>query len=244
MLSRYLVLSPFPPSLRDPAFPLPATAHPLHPLVLEAATDATAPPWIAYLSPAPTVYFTLGTVFNLESGDLFSRVLAGLRDLPVNLIVTVGPHMDPAEFGPQPAHVRIEQYIPQALLLPHCDVVVSHAGSGSLIGALAHGLPSLLIPMGADQPLNAARCQALGAAHVLDAVTLTSASAREAVSALLADPKYRRAAKRLHDEIVALPGPDHAVTLLERLVVEKTPLISAKIGVQVDDLSLLVGDLG
>jgi UDP:flavonoid glycosyltransferase YjiC (YdhE family) len=61
-------------------------------------------------------------------------------------------------------------------------VVVSHAGSGSLIGALAHGLPSLLIPMGADQPLNAARCQALGAAHVLDAVTLTSASAREAVS--------------------------------------------------------------
>ena len=60
------------------------------------------------------VYFTLGTVFNTESGDLFTRVLAGLRDLPVNIIVTVGHHIDPAECGPQPANVLIERYVAQA----------------------------------------------------------------------------------------------------------------------------------
>ena len=65
-------------------------------------------------------------------------------------------------------HVR--RFIPQSLLLPHCDLVVSHAGSGSVIGALTHGLPMVLLPMGADQPLNAARAEALGVAQVLDAL--------------------------------------------------------------------------
>jgi UDP:flavonoid glycosyltransferase YjiC (YdhE family) len=117
MLSRYLVLSPFPPSLRDPAFPLPATAHPLHPLVLEAATDATAPPWIAYLSPAPTVYFTLGTVFNLESGDLFSRVLAGLRDLLLTLSSPSARTSTPPSSAPNPPRPHRTIH-PPSLLLP------------------------------------------------------------------------------------------------------------------------------
>ena len=104
----------------------------------------------------------------MESGDLFQRVLAGLRDLPIDLIVTVGRDLDPVDLGTQPANVHVERFMPQAALLPHCDLVVSHAGSGSVLGALAHGLPMVLLPIGADQPLNAARCQALGVADVLD----------------------------------------------------------------------------
>jgi UDP:flavonoid glycosyltransferase YjiC (YdhE family) len=225
MLSRYLVLSPFPPSYRDPTFPLPATAHSIRPLALDRAPGVTAPAWLAELGGAPTIYFTLGTVFNIESGDLFSRVLAGLRELPVNVIATVGREIDPAELGPQPAHIRIERYVAQATILPHCAAVVSHGGSGSVIGALAHGLPSVLIPMGADQPLNAARCADLGLARVLDAVEATPESVRGAVAAVLADPAYRRAAERMRDELAALPGPEHAVALLERLAEEQRPIV-------------------
>ena len=227
MLSRYLVLSPFPPSYRDPAFPLPVTAHSLRPLALEAAQNDSAPAWVARLSGAPTIYFTLGTVFNVESGDLFERVLAGLRELPINLIATVGRQIDPEEFGPQAANIHIERYISQALILPYCDLVVSHGGSGSVIGALAHGLPSVLIPMGADQPLNAARCADLGVARVLDAVEATLESVREAVSSVLADPSYRQAAERIRDEIATLPAAEYAVTLLERLAAERRPIFSA-----------------
>ena len=227
MLSRYLVLSPFPPSFRDPAFPLPATAHSLRPLARDPARNDTAPSWLTRLDDAPIVYFTLGTVFNLESGDLFQRVLAGLRDLPINLVVTVGRDIDPQEFGPQPANVRIERYIPQSLLLPHCRLVVSHGGSGSIMGALAHGLPTVLIPLGAEQPLNAARCEALGVARVLDPIETTPQMARQAVSTVLVDPAYRRAAERLRDEIDTLPGPEYAIMLLERLTAEKSGLFSA-----------------
>lgn len=169
-------------------------------------------------------------MFNLESGDLCARVLAGLRDLPINVVVTVGRPIDPAEFGPQPANVRIEQYIPQLSILRHCRAVVSHGGSGSVIGALAHGLPSVLIPMGADQPLNAARCAALGVARVLDAVQATPDTVREAVSTVLADPTYRRAAERMSGEIAAQPGPAQAVLLLERLAAERRPLLAARSG--------------
>jgi UDP:flavonoid glycosyltransferase YjiC (YdhE family) len=198
-----LVISPFPPSLRDPAFPLPAGARSLR---LTATVSGT---------PDGPVYFTLGTVFNLECGDLFARVLEGLRDR--DAIVTTGPQIDPAELGEQPPNVRVAQYIPQAEVLPRCSAVVSHGGSGSTLGALAHGLPMVLIPLGADQPLNAARAAGLGVARVLDAVRATPADVREAVTAVLEQPGYRAAAERLRDELAALPGIEHAVELLEDL---------------------------
>jgi UDP:flavonoid glycosyltransferase YjiC (YdhE family) len=226
MLSRYLVLSPVPPSYRDPLFPLPPTGHSIRPFMLNAPQNETTPQWLENLPDMPTVYFTLGTVFNRESGDLFSRVLMALRDLSINLIVTVGTHIDPTEFGAQPDNVRIERFIPQLLLLPHCDLVVSHGGSGSILGALAHGLPSVLIPMGADQPLNAARYQALGAAEILDAITATPELIRQTVSTVLDNSSYRIAAERLRDEIATLPPSEHAVKLLERLAVEKQPLLA------------------
>jgi UDP:flavonoid glycosyltransferase YjiC (YdhE family) len=222
MLGRYLVLSPFPPGFRHPAFPLPATAHAFRPDAGVAAP--AAPPWPASRPGAPTVYFTLGTVFNLESGDLFARALAGLSELPINLVVTVGRQIDPQEFGPQPAHVHLERFIPQASVLPHCDLVVSHGGSGSVGGALAHGRPMVLIPLGADQPLNADRVAALGLGRVLDPVTATPGDVRDAASDVLADPRCRRAAERLRDEMAALPGPEYAVGLLEGLRAKGWPV--------------------
>lgn len=209
MLYRHLALSPFPPGFRDPAFPLPATAHAFR--ATEAPAASRRPPG------PPVVYLTLGTVFNLESGNLFSRMLAGLRKLPVRIVATVGEGVDPAEFGPQPANVRIERYIPQESILPECSLVVSHGGSGSVLGALAHGLAMVLLPMGADQPLNAARCEQVGVGRALDPIAASPASIGEAASIVLADPRYRQAAERFRDEIAALPGPGQAVRLLECL---------------------------
>ena len=190
------------------------------------SSESSAPAWSSVLPGAPTVYFTLGTIFNMESGDLLARVLAALRELDINLVVTVGREIDPAEFGRQPANVHVERYIPQSAVLPHCDLVISHAGSGSVIGALAHGLPSVLIPLGADQPSNAQRCVELGVARVLDAMEITPDSVRAAAMVVLHDPVYRRNAERLRAEIAALPELAHVISLLEQLARDRGPLYS------------------
>jgi UDP:flavonoid glycosyltransferase YjiC (YdhE family) len=207
LLSRELVLAPLPPRYRDPAFPLPSVTTYFRPLeALPAPHDGPA-----------RLYVTLGTVFNLESGDLFSRVLAGVAELPVEVVATVGAEIDPAELGELPPQVRVERFLPQAEILPRCSAVVSHGGSGSVLGAIAHGLPQVLIPMGADQPLNAARCEELGLARVLDPVAASRQEIRDAVLAVLDEPGCRAAAERLQAEFAALPGPDAVVRLLERL---------------------------
>ena len=132
-------------------------------------------------------------------------------------MVTVGRDLDPASLGPQPTNVHIRRYIPQNQLLPHCDLVISHAGSGSVIGALAHGLPMVLLPMGADQPLNATRAKALNVAVVLDAMAVTAANVHQAAKRVTEDGSYRENAERIRDEIRALPGPEHAVNEIEQI---------------------------
>lgn len=219
MLHRYLMLSPFPPSYRDPAYPLPSTAYSIRPLMPAPTGESTV--WTPPLDGTPLVYFTLGTVFNVESGDLFERVLAGLRDLPINVIATTGREIDPAIFGDQPPHIQIERYIPQQMILPHCDLVISHGGSGSVMGALTYGVPMVLLPMGADQPHNAIRCEALGAARQLDVVEATPAMIAKAVLGVLGDGRYRQAAGRLRDEIMALPDATTTIPMLEELVSQR-----------------------
>ena len=223
---RYLFLSPFPSGYLNPAVVLPATTHRLRPVPFDRSGDEVLPAWCARLPDRPTVYLSLGTAFNYRA-DIFRVFLAGLRDAPLNLIVTVGRDQDPAQFGPQPAHVHIERYIPQTLLFARCDLVITHGGSGTAMAALTHGLPLVIVPIAADQPENAERCVALGLGRMVPPAELTPERARAAVLGVLADPAYRQNAGRMRDEIARLPGPDHAVRLLERLVTEQGPLLAA-----------------
>lgn len=222
MLGRYLVLSSFPACLRDPA----ARASPNTHLFRSVESDEPAPAWLRAAGDGPVTYLTLGTVFNQESGDLFERALAALRNLPGRVVVTLGRELDPEALGPQPPNVVARSYVAQSQILPHCRLVVSHAGSGSVLGALSHGLPMVLLPMGADQMHNAARAKQLRFAEVLDPVGATPDSIALAVERVLNDPAYRRSAERIRQEIDALPGPEHASALLERLHREKTAIPS------------------
>lgn len=226
MLYRYLFLSPRPPSFQDPDAPPPPTTHLLRYIGFNRSSDDHLPEWIGEMPDRPTVYATLGTVVNQLTG-LFPSLLEALREEPINLILTVGRNMDPDSFGPQPAHVHIESYIPQSLLLPHCDLVINHGGSGTVMDALSHGLPMVIIPIGADQPVNARNCARMEVARVIEPDNRTTEAIRSATQDVLGDPRYRRNAERVRDEIEVLPGLDHAVTLLERLAAERAPILAA-----------------
>lgn len=177
----------------------------------------------------PTVYATLGTIVNRSPG-IFAAILEGLRDEPITLILTIGRNQDPTEFGPQPANVHIERYVPQTLLLPYCDLVVTHGGFNTVQSVLCAGLPMVILPIAADQHVNAHSCANLGVGRVVGPDERTPPAIRAAVREVLATRTYRASAGRVRDDIAALPGVDDAVELLEQLAAETQPLLSIALG--------------
>ena len=99
-------------------------------------------------------------------------------------------------------------------MLEHAAVVVSHAGSGTFLGALAAGLPQLCLPQAADQFRNAAGGTRSGAALVLTPPEITADAVAEAIGRLLADGTFRAGARAVAREILAMPSPAEVVEVL------------------------------
>ena len=152
----------------------------------------------------PVVYVTFGTLFNANL-DLFRLALEALADEPVDVVVTVGRDQDPAELEPHPANARVERFIPQAELLPRCSAVVHHGGAGTTFSALAHGVPQVILPQGADNYEHAAMCERSGTAVNLRPDDLTRASLAAAVRRVIHTPQYAAASRTCAQEIVAMP---------------------------------------
>ena len=165
---------------------------------------------------APLIYVTMGTVFN-DPAPL-RVVLEALEAVDARALVTVGPAADPTALGPQPAHIRIEPYVPQSAVLPLCQAVISHAGSGTVLATLGEGVPQLCLPQGADQFLNAAAVASSGAGRQLLPHEADPDTVRRAISTILEDPSYREAAERVSASIASMPSPDDVAALLETLV--------------------------
>lgn len=219
-LDEQVVFSAAPPSLHDPDFRLPRNLISFRPSALDAAPTTPLPDWAEALGHTrPLVYATLGTVFNEPKYELpfFPAVLDGLRDEPFDLVITVGPNVDPASLGPQPSNVHVTGYLPQRLLLPRCSVVVCHGGFGTLLAAIEHGVPMVVVPFGADQPINARSVSRLGLGHVIEEEDLTAEGMRTAVWSTIREPGWRRNVERLRDEGRALPPTNEAIAILERL---------------------------
>ena len=161
----------------------------------------------------PLVYVTLGTVQNRL--PLLAPAVTALAQLPVRVLVTVGPDGDPGALGEQPGHVHVERWVDQPRVLQHCDVVVSHAGSGTFLGALAAGLPQLCLPQAADQFRNSAGARRAGVALVLTPDESTPVRIAGMVQALLMDGTVRERARDVAEEIDAMPSPGEVVDSLE-----------------------------
>lgn len=205
----------WPPALHpagEPAFEnaVPLRAYPGEVLAIDRLPDA-----LAARTTGDLAYLTLGTIFHSAPG-VFEACLAGLRDLPLDLVVTVGRDGDPDRFGPQPSSVVVARYVPQALLLPRCRLVVSHGGAGTMLGAYAYGLPQLIVPQAADQFLNAALAEAAGAAITLRPGEVTPEAVHAAARRLIEEPAFTAAARALRAEIEATPGVDDVLATLTR----------------------------
>jgi UDP:flavonoid glycosyltransferase YjiC (YdhE family) len=156
------------------------------------------------------VYATMGTIWNEPAHfRVLLEALAGRSAL-----VTTGDGVDLGALGAVPDGVRVERFVPQDEVLPSAAAVISHAGSGTMLGALAHGLPLVLVPQGADQFDNAELCREAGVAVVLPPEP-DPGSIREALDRVLGEPSFRGRAEEVAAEIAAMPGPDEVARRVE-----------------------------
>lgn len=156
---------------------------------------------------SPVAYFTLGTIKNADAAD-FKVGLAALEGYDGIVIATTGRRLDPEELGAVPVNAVVEEFIPQAAVLGRADLLVSHSGSGTMLGGLVHGVPQVALPRGTDQPQNAALVAHAGAGVIVGPEDYSVDSVQAAVEEVTGDLKYRAAAERVRDEIAAMPDAD------------------------------------
>jgi UDP:flavonoid glycosyltransferase YjiC (YdhE family) len=128
-------------------------------------------------------------------------------------LVTTGPTVAPFAAAP---NVTVVEAAPHAAVLPHTAVVVTHGGHGTVMKALAAGVPLVVMPMGRDQPENAARVLAAGAGVRLRQGSSPGRIAA-AVRRVLEDDSYRANARRLAAAIAEETTDDRAASELEQL---------------------------
>jgi MGT family glycosyltransferase len=163
----------------------------------------------------PTVLVSLSTTYQHQD-DLLARIVAALADRPVRGVVTTAGQVDPADLA-APANVAIYDYLEHSLVLPHTDVLITHAGLGTVAAGLSHGVPIVGVPLGRDQALNAGRVADLGAGIALP----PDASSRRITKALdevLTDASYTDAARAIASASAEAGGAAAAIDDLESLI--------------------------
>ncbi len=210
----HLYLDIYPPSLHFSDDTHVRNARPLRPVIYAPAFEdaATWKPDVV----RPRVYVTFGTVFN-EPGPVFRNAVQAVTQFAAQALVTVGHEGDVHAFDPLPRSVTVLPFVPQSEVLEWCDVVVSHGGSGTFLGAITTGVPQLCLPQAADQFRNAAACERAGVGISLGPAAASADAIGQALPHLVHTRQYHDATALVAAEIAAMPRPDEvAADLADR----------------------------
>jgi MGT family glycosyltransferase len=162
----------------------------------------------------PLVLVGLSSTVMRQEG-LLQRAADALGQLQVQGLITTGPAVDPALIA-APPNVTVLRWVRHADVLPHCSAVITHGGHGTVLKALIAGVPLVVVPLGRDQPDNAARVVYAGAGIRLRKNASVSAL-RAAATRAIKDPRYRAAAERMASQLAAERDDNLVVDELERV---------------------------
>ena len=205
-----------PASFEFPRKSLPANFHFVGPLHQRDVRTNVPFPW-ERLDGRPLVYASMGT---LQNGlDWVYRTFAnGCAELEVQLVLSLGGNLDPANFAGLPGDPVVVSFAPQLSLLERAAVCITHAGLNTALEALAQGVPMVAIPITNDQPGVAARIAWIGAGRSLSLKKLTPETLRDAVQDVMTKPTYRSNAQQLQQEIAGSHALQRASEIAEGLL--------------------------
>ncbi|MEU0289642.1 nucleotide disphospho-sugar-binding domain-containing protein [Streptomyces sp. NPDC006147] len=184
---------------------------------------AAVPGWLTRTPDVPRVLMTFGDAADEGPARLplpvgrIREVLEAVAGTGRELVLALPPDAR-RELGEVSAHTRLVGPVPLEEVLPTCSAVVHHGGTWSFGCALRHGVPQLLIGRAFDAPLKFACLRASGAGEAMTPAEADGPRVRVVLERLLHDPAVRASARRLREEMLALPTPNELVRTLEELV--------------------------
>lgn len=168
------------------------------------------PAWVRSTNGDAFVYVTFGSVAGglpMVAG-VYGEAMEALAGLDAEVLVTIGHGADPGVVGTPPPNVRVERWVDQNDVLMRATAVVCHGGGGTTLGALAAGVPLVVVPLfSSDQHINARRVAAVGAGVN---VAPEAGSIRAGLDDVLGDASFGHAARALADELARQPSTDEA----------------------------------
>jgi MGT family glycosyltransferase len=198
---------------------LPDTVHYVGPYLWNRPhTEAGGIPVGELRNDVPCVHVTEGTM-HVHQSLVLPAALEGLANLPMHVIATTGSNRTLADLGIRhvASNITIVPWVSHSDLLPRTDVMVTTGGAGSVLAALASGVPLVIVPTEWDKPEIAQRVVESGAGVRLDPRHCTPDRLRSAVARVLNDPAFRTAALRLAESFAQTGGADRAADLLVAL---------------------------
>jgi UDP:flavonoid glycosyltransferase YjiC (YdhE family) len=169
----------------------PTHVHVVGPLMWEPPThDVELPP-----GDAPLVLVAPSTAQDPDH-RMLTAALRGLADAPVRVLATWN-HRLPSRPLPVPENASVVDWVSYSRTMPHCDVVVCHAGHGTLARALASGCAVVACPAVGDMNENAARLDWAGAGVRVPRRFVSPRSIRLAVERALEERSIRVRAREL-----------------------------------------------
>lgn len=170
----------------------------------------------------PIIYVSMGTI--VGGRRVFDAVIKAAQGADWKAILAVGHGIATAQFTHIPDNVLIRNFVPQLEVLKRVDAVVSHGGNNTVTETLLNGLPLLVIPFSADQPESAGRVKASGSGIRLRPGLAYPRRLRQAIEAILTEPRYREAAQRVQHSYAQCQGAQTSAALVEHLALTQQPL--------------------
>ncbi|MGQ7885837.1 macrolide family glycosyltransferase [Paenibacillus sp. WC2504] len=156
------------------------------------------------------IYISLGTVFN-QAIDFYKLCFEALGNTGHTVVMSIGNRTQMADLGEIPPNFIVKNYVPQTQLLPHTKLFITHGGMNSTHEGLYYGVPLIVIPQSADQPMVAAQVANIGAGMQLQMQSLTANQLREAVDHVLSEPSYKIAVANTRESLRHSGGYRQAV---------------------------------
>jgi MGT family glycosyltransferase len=156
------------------------------------------------------IYISLGTVFN-QAIDFYQLCFKAFGNTDHTVVMSIGEKTQISDLGEIPKNFLVKNYVPQTEVLKYAKLFITHGGMNSTHEGLYYGVPLIVIPQSADQPIIAEQVANIGAGITLQMENLTANQLVEAADHVLTQPSFKKNVANIRESFQQSGGYQRAV---------------------------------